>query len=72
MSSGICCGMMGAAECAEGTVRGRGIMKEKTKTVIAALLLGVYAGNLVMITSAAVLGVGHIGIHRQHQRELAS
>ena len=47
-------------------------MKEKTKTVIAALLLGVYAGNLVMITSAAVLGVGHIGIHRQHQRELAS
>ena len=42
-----------------------------TLPVIAALLLGVYAGNLVMITSAAVLGVGHIGIHRQHQRELA-
>ena len=31
--------------------------------VIAALLLGLYSGNVILICSALVLGIGHIGIH---------
>ena len=34
-----------------------------TLPVIAALLLGLYSGNVILICSALVLGIGHIGIH---------
>lgn len=38
--------------------------------VLAVLLLGLYSGNLVIIVSSVVLGIGHIGIHIMHRREL--
>lgn len=41
-----------------------------TLPVAAALLLGVHGGSPLLITAAAVLGVGHIGIHLQHRRQL--
>ncbi len=37
--------------------------------VIAVLLLGLYSLNLVVIVSAIILGVGHIGIHLTHCKE---
>ncbi|MBQ5973440.1 MAG: hypothetical protein IJL69_04500 [Oscillospiraceae bacterium] len=42
-----------------------------TLPVIAALLLGIYAGNWILIGASLVLAVGHIGIHLAHRRELA-
>ncbi len=38
--------------------------------VIAFFLLGIYGGNILMLTGAVILGVGHIGIHLQHHREV--
>ena len=38
--------------------------------VLAVLLLGLYSGNLVIIGASVVLGIGHIGIHIMHRREL--
>lgn len=38
--------------------------------VAAFLLLGVYGRNIFMIISAVILGVGHIGIHLQHRKEI--
>lgn len=34
------------------------------------LLLGVYGRNIFMIISAVILGIGHIGIHWQHRKEI--
>ncbi|MCR5411038.1 MAG: hypothetical protein K6E90_08685 [Lachnospiraceae bacterium] len=34
--------------------------------VIAVLLLGIYSMNLVVVASAIILGIGHIGIHLMH------
>ncbi len=41
-----------------------------TLPVLAFLLLGLYGKNLWMLLSALLLGVGHIGIHLQHKKEL--
>ena len=41
-----------------------------TLPVIAFLFLGIYGGNIVMLTGAIILGIGHIGIHLQHRREV--
>jgi len=41
-----------------------------TYPVIAFYLLGVFGGNILMIFGAVVLGIGHIGIHTQHAREV--
>ncbi len=38
--------------------------------VFAFLLLGIYGANPVMIVSSVVLGIGHIGIHLGHAREI--
>ncbi len=38
--------------------------------VIAFFLLGIYGGNILMLIGAVILGVGHIGIHLQHRREV--
>ncbi len=38
--------------------------------VTAFLLLGVYGRNIFMIISAVILGIGHIGIHWQHRKEI--
>ena len=43
-----------------------------TLPVIAFLLLAVYGKNPVLGAAAVILGVGHIGIHLQHRREIAS
>lgn len=41
-----------------------------TYPVIAFYLLGVFGGNILMIFGAVILGIGHIGIHTQHAREV--
>lgn len=38
--------------------------------VAAFFMLGIYGRVLWMLLSAAVLGIGHIGIHLQHRREI--
>ncbi len=42
-----------------------------TLPVFAFILLGVYGKVIWLIISAVILGVGHIGIHVQHRRDLA-
>ena len=37
--------------------------------VAAFLLLAVYGGNIVLLLSTLILGVGHIGIHAAHYKE---
>ena len=41
-----------------------------TLPVAAVLLLAVYGRNPLLAAADAILGVGHIGIHLQHRREL--
>ena len=41
-----------------------------TYPVIAFFLLGIYGGNILMIIGAVILGIGHIGIHAGHAREV--
>ena len=38
--------------------------------VFAVLLLGVYACNVFLIAAAIILGIGHIGIHLMHRKEI--
>ncbi len=38
--------------------------------VAAFILLGIYGSNLLMILSSVILGIGHIGIHAAHRREV--
>lgn len=42
-----------------------------TLPVIACLLLGIYSGNVIVIGAAVILGIGHIGIHVMHRKEIA-
>ncbi len=41
-----------------------------TLPVAAFLLLGIYGRNPLMIVSTVILGIGHIGIHLAHAREI--
>lgn len=41
-----------------------------TLPVMAAFLLGLYSMNLILMGSAIILGVGHIGIHLMHSKEV--
>lgn len=41
-----------------------------TLPVAAFFLLGIYGRNILMIVSTVILGIGHIGIHLGHAREL--
>ena len=41
-----------------------------TLPVIAFFLLGIYGGNILMLIGSLILGVGHIGIHLQHRKEV--
>lgn len=43
-----------------------------TFPVIAFLLLAVYGGNIIMLISIIILGIGHIGIHLMHRKEAVS
>lgn len=38
--------------------------------VLAFLLLGIYGRNVFMIISVIILGIGHIGIHLNHKKEI--
>lgn len=40
-----------------------------TLPVVAFFLLGIYGKVIWMLIAASILGVGHIGIHMQHQKE---
>lgn len=41
-----------------------------TLPIIAFILLGVYGKVIWLILSAVILGIGHIGIHLQHRKEI--
>ena len=41
-----------------------------TLPVLAILLLGIYANNIILVISALILGIGHIGIHYNHSQEI--
>ena len=41
-----------------------------TLPVIAFFLLGVYGKNIFLIASTVILGIGHIGIHLNHKKEI--
>ena len=41
-----------------------------TLPVVAFFLLGVYGGNSLMTIGSIILGIGHIGIHLQHRKEV--
>lgn len=43
-----------------------------TLPVAAFFLLGIYGRVIWMMIAAAILGIGHIGIHLQHDREAAA
>ncbi len=38
--------------------------------VAAFLLLGIYGKNICMIIAVVILGIGHIGIHLNHRKEI--
>lgn len=42
-----------------------------TLPVIAFFLLGVCANNVFLVMSSIILGIGHIGIHLGHKREIS-
>jgi hypothetical protein len=41
-----------------------------TLPVLALLLMGMYSRNRIVILSSIILGIGHIGIHYMHWKEL--
>ncbi|MCM1115067.1 MAG: hypothetical protein NC397_06175 [Clostridium sp.] len=41
-----------------------------TLPVIAFFLLGIYGKNIPLIAATIILGVGHIGIHMNHKKEI--
>jgi len=41
-----------------------------TLPVAAFLLLGIYGKNIFLIAATVILGIGHIGIHLNHRKEL--
>lgn len=42
-----------------------------TLPVLSFFLLGIYGGNFPLMAAVVILGIGHIGIHRSHYREIA-
>lgn len=42
-----------------------------TLPVCAFILLGVYGGNVFLIVSTIILGIGHIGIHANHYKSIS-
>ena len=41
-----------------------------TLPVLSFLLLGIYGKNIYLIMSVVILGIGHIGIHLNHKKEI--
>lgn len=42
-----------------------------TLPVLAFMLLAVYGKNIILAASVVILGIGHIGIHLMHRKEIA-
>ena len=42
-----------------------------TLPVAAVLLIAIYGGNPFLLAAGIILGIGHIGIHLQHRREVS-
>lgn len=42
-----------------------------TLPVIAFLLLGIYGKNIALVLAVIILGIGHIGIHINHKKEIS-
>lgn len=42
-----------------------------TLPVCAFFLLGIYGRNILLMAAVVILGIGHIGIHRAHEKEIA-
>lgn len=42
-----------------------------TLPVVAAFILGIYGKNILLVISSIILGIGHIGIHIGHKKELS-
>ena len=40
-----------------------------TLPVLAFFILSIYGGNIIMLVSSVILGIGHIGIHLNHRKE---
>ena len=38
--------------------------------VVAFFFLGIYGANFLMLIAAIILGIGHIGIHLSHKKEV--
>lgn len=43
-----------------------------TLPVIAFFFLGIYGKNIWLLIASAILGIGHIGIHLQHRKEIVT
>ena len=41
-----------------------------TLPIFAYLMLGIYGKNVFLILAAVILGIGHIGIHYLHKKEI--
>ena len=41
-----------------------------TLPVLAALLIAIDGGNIFLLIASIILGIGHIGIHLQHRKEI--
>ena len=41
-----------------------------TLPVLAFLLLGIYGKNILLVIATILLGIGHIGIHIEHKKEI--
>ncbi|MDE6407734.1 MAG: hypothetical protein K2K48_01670 [Anaeroplasmataceae bacterium] len=41
-----------------------------TLPILAMLLLSIYGKNIFLLAATLILGIGHIGIHLQHKKEL--
>ena len=47
-----------------------GINPHRGKSVLAFLLLAIYGKNIVLGIAVLILGIGHIGIHLMHRKEI--
>lgn len=41
-----------------------------TLPVLAFFILGIYGNNILLIIATIILGIGHIGIHINHKKEV--
>ena len=44
--------------------------RNENKVLLAFLLLAIYGKNIILGIAVVILGIGHIGIHLMHRREI--